>query len=463
MHIIEIQGRLIHPIKTALAALLGLALLVPASPALSLPQGVAPGLTPMGSEIAGNADGTIPAWTGGITTPPAGYQKGQMHPDPYAADTEQFAITAKNMAQYDRQITGVDRHLLKTYPETYRLPVYQTRRSCSLPQFAYDAFLRNAAQAKLTNNGNGIDNALIVSPFPLPRTGVEVYWNHNLHYKGFKLTQKVTGGTVNSGGRHTHVVREDRKLGYYYNPELGDYKSIENKEMNWLAIWSSPPKLSGAGFSMINFIDQQMDPRSGFMFRPDTRKIRQAPAAAVTFDAPLSSGEGTRFSDDMFLGNGSPERYDWTLLGKREIYIPYNAYKASQTSLKLEDLLHPKHLNPDLLRYELHRVWVVEAKLKPNTNHLYHRRVTYYDEDSWIAVAAELYDADDQFVAGQLGFIKNYYEVPTCMQEFDVKYVFDTERYNIDNVKIEFGPASLDAALAEGDFGAAALRRAIAR
>jgi hypothetical protein len=462
MHIDKSQGRLARQRPAALA-LLGLLLLAPCGAALSLPLGVATGLTPMGSEVAGNAAGTIPAWTGGITTPPATYQKGQMHPDPFAADKEQFSITAKNLTQYDSQLTGVDRYLLTTYPETYRLPVYQTRRSCSLPNFAYDALRRNAKQAKLANHGNGIENAVIASPFPIPRSGVEVYWNHNLHYKGFKLTQKITGGTVNSGGGYTHVVREDRKLGYYYDPTLSDYNKISNKEMSWLAVWSSPSKLSGAGFSMVNFIDQQVDPRSGFMFRPDVRKIRQAPPAAVTFDAPLSSGEGTRFSDDMFLGNGSPERYDWTLLGKREIYIPYNAYKASQTSLKLEDLLHPTHLNPELLRYELHRVWVVEAKLKSDTNHHYHRRVTYYDEDSWIAVAAELYDVDDKFVAGQLGFIKNYYEVPACMQEFDVKYVFDTQRYNIDNVKIEFGPAVMDAELAEGDFGSAALRRAIAR
>lgn len=430
---------------------------------LGLPAGVAPGLTPMGAEIAGNKAGTIPAWSGGITSPPAGYQKGQAHPDPFANDGVLFSISAQNLAKYDAHITALDRYLITTYPETYRLPVYETRRSCSLPTFAYDALARNAENAKLTNNGNGIENAVITSPFPLPRSGVEVYWNHNLHYKGFKLKQKISGGTVNKGGQYTHVVREDRKLGYYYDPALTDYSSINNKEMSWLAIWSSPSKISGAGFSMINFIDQQIDPRSGFMFKPDTRKIRQAPAAAVTFDAPLTSGEGTRVSDDMFLGNGSPERYDWTLIGKREIYIPYNAYKASQTNIALEDLLHPSHLNPDLLRYELHRVWVVEAKLKPDTNHIYHRRVLYFDEDSWIAVAAELYNEKDEFIAGQHGFIKNYYEVPACMQEFDVKYVFDTERYNIDNVKIEYGPADMDADLSENDFGAAALRRAIAR
>ena len=31
-------------------------------------------LTPTGAEKAGNKDGTIPEWTGGLTTPPAGLQ-----------------------------------------------------------------------------------------------------------------------------------------------------------------------------------------------------------------------------------------------------------------------------------------------------------------------------------------------------------------------------------------------------
>ena len=33
-------------------------------------------LTPSGAEKAGNADGTIPAWTGGLTEAPAGFVEG---------------------------------------------------------------------------------------------------------------------------------------------------------------------------------------------------------------------------------------------------------------------------------------------------------------------------------------------------------------------------------------------------
>lgn len=431
-------------------------------PALALPEGLRPGLTPLGADQSGNAEATIPAWQGGITQPPPGYQPGQAHIDPFAKDQRLFQITATNRDKFTEKLSGIDQAMLAKYPDSYRLNVYPTRRSCAFPNFVYDALQHNAANAKLLEDGNGVDNAIITSPFPLPKSGFEVYWNHNLHFRGYKVAQKITGGTV-SNGNHTRVVREDIKLGHYYNPELTSWANSDKKEMDWLAIWSAPARLAGAGFSMTNPVSFSNDTRTGFLFRPETRKVSQAPASAVSFDSPLSSGQGTRISDDMFLGNGSPERYDWTLIGKKELYIPYNAYKASQTDLNLSDLLHAQHLNPDLLRYELHRVWVIEARLKADFNHLYHRRVLYIDEDSWIAVAADLYDERDELVAGQLGFIKNYYEVPTCMQEFDVKYLIELGRYNIDNVKIEFGPANMNADLKINDFGASALRRAIAR
>ena len=43
-------------------------------------------LTPMGAEKAANADGSIPAWDGGITKPVAGYEKGMHHLNPFPND-----------------------------------------------------------------------------------------------------------------------------------------------------------------------------------------------------------------------------------------------------------------------------------------------------------------------------------------------------------------------------------------
>ena len=428
-------------------------------------EGLAQGLTPIGAEQSGNSAGTIPAWTGGLTAPPEGYVKGKAHIDPFASDAPIASITSKNFRKYAENLTEFDKAMFERHAETYKLNVYPTRRSCAFPQFVYDALARNAKTASLTNDGNGIAGATISSPFPIPKSGIEVYWNHNLHYKGFRVTQKVTGGVVTSDGTFVRVVRDDRMLGYYYDPELQSVENINNDvEMEWLAVWSAPPRMSGSGFSMSNTIDQVKKPRNGYMFRPDNRKVMAAPANSVSYDAPIMSGFGTRNSDDMFIGNGAPDRYNWKLLGKKEIYIPYNSYKTSAESTTLEDIIKPGHLNPDYLRYELHRVWVVEATLKKEQfNHTYHRRITYYDEDSWIAVGADLYDENDALVAGQVGFIKNYYEVPACRQDFDAIYQFSTDRYNLDNMKIEFGPTNYDADIRERDFGASSLRRAIAR
>ncbi|MCY1279072.1 hypothetical protein D9M68_440710 [compost metagenome] len=75
------------------------------------------------------------------------------------------------------------------------------------------------------------------------------------------------------------------------------------------------------------------------------------------------------------------------------MYIPYNNYRLDDPALKLDDLLAIKgHLNPEFVRYEPHRVWVLEANLKPGKRHIYGKRVLYLDEDSWIAVLADNYD-----------------------------------------------------------------------
>lgn len=90
-------------------------------------------LTPMGAERAGNATGTIPAWEGGILAPPAGYQPGMHHPDPFADDAVQFTITSANADQYADRLTAGHVAMLQTY-DTFKMHVYPTRRSASAPE-----------------------------------------------------------------------------------------------------------------------------------------------------------------------------------------------------------------------------------------------------------------------------------------------------------------------------------------
>jgi hypothetical protein len=136
-------------------------------------------------------------------------------------------------------------------------------------------------------------------------------------------------------------------------------------------------------------IDYTSDARKAWTYIPGTRRVRQAPN--LGFDTPTGPG-GLVTVDDTNGFNGAFERYDWKLLGKREIYIPYNSYAFDDEALNFDDLLPTGNANPDYLRYELHRVWVVEATLKPGERHLYGRRVFYIDEDSWLISAIDSYD-----------------------------------------------------------------------
>jgi hypothetical protein len=419
-------------------------------------------LTPLGSDPAASADGTIPAWTGGLTKPPAGYVKGGDHIDPYADDQRLFTITAKNADQYKDKLSQGQLALLARSPETFRMDVYPTRRSCALPQHVYDATKQNASTARLVNDGNGIEGARIGVPFPVPKTAVEIYWNHNFHWQGHGYHAKTSGANVYADGTITSIVREDWRYNYYADPQFVG-QDLDNRQFVWMGIWSAPVRFNGSGFSMINTIDQVERPREGFMFRPDLRKIIRATPAVATYDGPLSTSEGLRQNDNMFLFSGAPDRYDWRIVGKREIYVPYNAYKATMTTVADEDLMTPTHLNPDYLRYELHRVWEVEAKLKDGSRSNYGRRMFYVDEDSWIFLLGDLYNNDDELVRVQHSFIKNYYEAPACVLEFDVMYDLALGRYNVDHLKNKFGPAQLDYETDPGDFGSSALKRKVGR
>lgn len=443
------------------AALLGL--LVWAQTAAADPALLGTKLTPLGSDPSASTDGMIPAWKGGITKPPAGYERGGDHIDPFASDKRLFTITAANADRYADRLSAGQRAMLAAYPDTYKIHVYPSRRSCALPEAVYEATRKNASSARLTENGNNVEGALMGVPFPVPESAQEVMWNHNFYYHGHRYQARITGGTVFPDGRHVRVVRDDKRWNFYTNPDTASSEDLDNSQFYWTGIWSAPSNIAGSGFSMINSINQYRQPRHGHMFRPDIGKIVRASSGAVTYDAPMQSAMGLRISDDMFLYNGSPDLYEWRLIGKRAMVIPYNVYAATHTGVALDDILTPRHLNPELIRHEMHRVWVVEATLKEGKAHPYARRRFYADEDSWILVGVDIYDEKGDLVRVQQGYIKNYYEHPACLLEFDALYDLPSGRYNIDNLKVEFGPADLDADISLKDFGSTALQQAITR
>ena len=420
------------------------------------------GLTANGADPSASADGMIPAYTGGISKPPADYVAGGDHVDPFAADEPLFSITAQNMGEYSNRLSAGQKALLARKEGNYRMDIYPSRRSCALPQFVYDETKKNVARARLIDGGNGVAGARIGVPFPITKNALEIFWNHNFYWHGHRYHAITSGANVYKNGAITKIIREDWRYNFYADPQGPDPKHA-NDQFHWMGIWKAPPRFNGSGFSMTNTINQVKEPRNGAMFNPSTRKIMRAPAGAVTYDGPLSTADGMRQSHDMFLFSGSPDRYDWKLLGKKEIFVPYNAYKASASTTSHEALLTPHNPNPDYLRYELHRVWVLEATQKDGFRMKQARRVFYVDEDSWIFLMADIFNKRDELIYVQHAFIKNYYEAPACIFEFDVMHDMTTGNYNVDHIKLDHGPADLDFDLELSDFGSSALRRKIGR
>ncbi|MNV72968.1 hypothetical protein D3C71_1660910 [compost metagenome] len=101
------------------------------------------------------------------------------------------------------------------------------------------------------------------------------------------------------------------------------------------------------------------------------------------------------------------------------MYIPYNSYKLDSPSLEYDDVIKAGHINQDLTRYELHRVWEVEATLKSGERHIYAKRHLYFDEDSWQLALVDHYDGRGQLWRVAEGHAQNYYnhQVPSYTLE----------------------------------------------
>ncbi|SDH39293.1 Protein of unknown function [Pseudomonas flavescens] len=416
-------------------------------------------LTPLGGEKAGNAAGSIPAWTGGVTQAPAGYQgSGTHHVDPFADDKPLFTITKANLQQYRDHLTPGQIALFEAYPDTYQMPVYTSRRSGSAPQWVYDNTAKNALSAKLLDGGNGFADAYGGIPFPIPQSGVEALWNHIARYRGTYIVRRASEVAVQRNGAYSLITSQQEAMFRFYDPK-GSYADLNNILFYYLAFTRSPARLAGGAVLVHETLDQVKEPRQAWAYNTGQRRVRRAPNLA--YDTPISAADGLRTADDTDMFNGAPDRYDWKLVGKKEIYIPYNNYKVTSPQVTYKDLLQVGHLNPAFTRHELHRVWVVEGTLKPGARHIYSRRTLYLDEDSWQAAVVDQYDGRGELWRVSLAYLKNYYELPTTWSALDVFHDLQARRYHVQNLDneeantIDFSQPAVD----DGYFTPAALRR----
>ncbi len=415
-------------------------------------------LTPLGAEKAGNADGSIPSWEGGITTPPAGFEPGGFHIDPFPEDKPLFEITGANYQEYADFLSDGQKKMFATYPDTYRMPVYQTRRTASNPQEAYDATKANATRAELLEGGNGIKGAAIGIPFPIPQNGLEAIWNHVLRYRGEAVARFGGQAAVTASGDYNVIGFDEELLINYSKPGVTPEQLVED---NILFMFkqkvTKPARLAGTALLVHETVDQIKQPRKAWTYNTGQRRVRLAPN--IAYDTPGTAADGLRTTDDFDMFNGSPNRYNWELKGKQELYIAYNNYALHSDKVSYADILTPNHVNPDLTRFEKHRVWVVEATLKDEFRHVYQKRVFYIDEDSWQIHVADMYDNRGELYRVGLAYGVNYYDVPTHWSTLDVYHDLNSRRYLAIGLDNEESMYDFTIRPKEREFTASALRR----
>jgi hypothetical protein len=386
-------------------------------------------LTPLGGEKAANADGSIPAWTGGLkSAADAGfpdYHPGDHYPDPFATDKPLFTITAANMSQYAARLTEGHKALFKAYPD-YTMVVYPTHRSAAAPERIYEATKRNATTARLVPDGNGFSGAIDGVPFPIPQSGLEVFWDHVTRYRGVAAQLQVGQAPMTSGGAFTLVNFKEEFYFQYYDPALTE-SQLNNILLYFMQETTAPARLAGEVLLVHETIDQAKESRRAWIYNPGQRRVRRAPN--VAFDNPGTNADNLRTDDQFDMLNGSPQRYDWKLIGKKEMYVPYNAYHLQDGKLRYHDLLTKNHINQDLARYELHRVWVLDSTLKPGQSHIYSRRTFYVDEDSWQILAVDCYDTRGQLWRVQEGHAMNYFNLPALWTSLELVMDLSNGRY----------------------------------
>lgn len=382
-------------------------------------------LTPVGAERAGNATGTIPKWTGGMTRPPQNYQPGDHHPDPFKGETPVLRIDRENMSDSAALLSAGHSAMLQRYPD-YFIEVYPTHRSAALPQHVYQKTRENGRTGILTENGEAVENVAEGLPFPFPENAQELIWNHRLRYKGTGSRRHISLVAPTAKGSFNEVTMTVDTLGLYYLPGA-TLESTGNHLLYFLQQTTSPARLAGSALLVYESLNQHAQPRSAWVYNPGRRRVIRAPN--VAYDNPSSATDGLHVSDMTDMFNGALDRFDWRLIGKREMYVPYNAYRAHSDELDYDDLVQAGHLDPQYLRYELHRVWVVEARLKKGMRHINPRRTYYLDEDSYQILMADHYDAKGELWRFSEAHPIVFYDVPTLWTTIEVHHDLQSGRF----------------------------------
>ena len=398
---------------------------VPAEVAARLGQD----LTPLGSQQSGNKDGSIPEWTGGLSGIPDNvtYKQGDRHPDPFAEDKPLYTITSANMAQYADKLSQVSTSLLTTYPDAYKMNVYQSRRTCANPPSIYEAHKKNAVVGVLMASGDGFSGSIGGVPFPITSVANENIFNQRLRYRGYKITRQYVSAAPTRNGEYSVYTVQDEVIFPYADPTKTKVDELDNIWAYYINNTIAPARAAGNVVLVHDTTDAVLGQRKAWVYSPGTRRVRRAPN--IAYDNPSFNDDGLSTIDAFNMFNGALDRYDWTYNGRNETIISGNNYRLASDKLKYTDLFLVPVINQDYPRYELRRTHVITANMRSDTRHIYPKRIFWQDEDSYHTVAAVNYDARGAIwrVHEQFPFV--HYNVPTCDTSGTVSYDLNAGRY----------------------------------
>lgn len=348
-------------------------------------------LTPLGAEKAGNTDGSIPPWEGGVTKPLPGKKMGDIPTEIFAGEKPKFQVTAKNIAEHAALLSDGTKALLQKYPDSFRLDVYPTHRTAAAPQRVYDNVAKNATRCETRDGGYSISGCIGGTPFPIPKDGVEVMWNFLMRVEAPSIEYRFKNIVGNADGSHTLATRNEIAFQYpqYYEDATPENWSGEYAMFRFNTL--EPPFKAGESLVIRDSIDQK-NARQAWQYLVGQRRVRRAPT--VSYDTPDFVASGANYFDEVQGFFGALDRYEWKLVGKQEMLIPYN--NNGLIGARLDDAIAKNHLNPDHVRWEKHRVWVVEANVAGGKRHAVPKRRYYLDEDTWLIALVDGYDAEDK-------------------------------------------------------------------
>ena len=235
--------------------------------------------------------------------------------------------------------------------------------------------------------GAGEEGAYGGVPFPLPKDGYEVMWDFVLNYHPAYCHELYQNYLLDTSGNVTFLGDIET---WWAEPYYDKTKtSLDGKfYIYFRVLFHSPPPEQGTAYLFQYPYDFNKTDDVTWFYDPGTRRIRIAPE--FKYDTPVASYGGAIDFDEIDLFYGAMDKFDFKLMGLQEKIVPYNDFALNNTTESTE--LKPEFLNPANVRWEVHRVWVVNAILKPGQRHEYSQWNFYVDEDSYAILASESYD-----------------------------------------------------------------------